>query len=384
MPTWARVQNPVPVSPSSRHSRSPSAPSPSQSSPAEGQRRLVQPWRPGGQRRSSSAPASRVPKRGQMAGSVHGSGQGPSSRVLGRKPVQQPKHWSPQCSHESASEQRLAPARGARQQRPWMMMRAASPQKQAAHEDRSSTPAPEPDAGRRPGRGGRGKTGSASSFTPPSRSTLWHLQAQSGAKQAAPAGGGRRSNAGPRSKSSSSGPTPSRQSLRCALSEASENVSAPHGSLSGLATCELSGWSTESLEQEAAHWAAAADDWLHDICGPATAQQSDRTMASELRKENEELRALAEKLSEQLFAVERRERWYQSTAHDLLAAEPGTASEAEDEHGQLARMQQSLRRELRECSQRLEEDEDCNANSSDHGEAGDVSRWAVPPRKVRA
>lgn len=59
-------------------------------------------------------------------------------------------------------------------------------------------------------------------------------------------------------------------------------------------------------------------------------QVSDCAMAFELQKENCELRALAQKLREQLAGSERRERWYRSTAEELLAIGEGSTSDAEE------------------------------------------------------
>lgn len=116
-------------------------------------------------------------------------------------------------------------------------------------------------------------------------------------------------------------------------------------------------------------------------------QQSERGMASKLRKENEELWALAEKLKQQLAAAERRERWYQSTAQELLAIDQDETSDAEE-----LRCEESLQLcrddalELESLHRRADRAmlEDRDAYLSDQGVDDDAACWALPPRNIWA
>jgi hypothetical protein len=58
-------------------------------------------------------------------------------------------------------------------------------------------------------------------------------------------------------------------------------------------------------------------------------QQCEQAMASELQKENCELRKLAQRLQEQLAAAEQRELGYQRSAEELLARKVGVACDSD-------------------------------------------------------
>lgn len=286
MPTWARVQSPISMSPSPR----PSATSPSQASPAETRRRAAQLWRTGGPKRPSSAPAVRSQQRGRAAESQ-------PSKTGGKQ------HWASQRSREAVAERGLAPASGGRQQRPWMAP-ALTPERGARDEAKSPY---------------YGKAANASSFTPPNRSSLRPLQGQSGAKHAASRVSGRRSDVGSRLKTADSTSIQRPVAGRVQRAPGSSTPGAPHTALLE----DPQGWRalSEFLDPDA--WQGPA---------PGSCQQDVPTSATshEMEQENSTLRALAEKLREQLAAAERREQWYQSTAHELMATGQSSASDAEE------------------------------------------------------
>lgn len=325
MPTWARGQSPTSTSPSPTESPFRGVPSPSLSSPAEVRRSSAlsqPPWFGGGQaqRRSSSAPAARAEQRGRAAEAQPSHGQSHSQRrLVNNRPVRQPQQWGGQRGHEaSCTEQRGVPANGGRQQRPWMMiqrMRSCQATSTERHlqddEEVTSPPARASGMGPRPGRGG------ATSFTPPARSTLRHLQGHSGAKQPAPPRNARKSNAAPRSKSSSSAAEVSRRPLAPRAS-GGKSANAPRQSQPVPAS-----WHHHQSVDPASppqHAAALGE----------SAEAAEQVTTSELQKENSELRALAQRLSEKLAAAERRERWYQSSAQELQAAGQGSPSDGEE------------------------------------------------------
>jgi len=343
MPTWARVQTPIPVSPSPRPS--PSAPSPSHASPQEVRRRSA--YTGGGAgargaRRTTSAPASRVTQHSQASDAQ--ASRSPASDAQpshshgpafksGHNLSQQPQAWFNQGSAENAIGQ-IALGSGDTQ---------------------------------RPVRGGHIKASNALSFTPPSRSTLRYLQGQSGAKQSAPSGGGPRSRTGPRSKSSTcASGAPKRPQTGVAASELKAaspgsparlgpqrrlfgagrpEISAPLTESSGVRDTALPEWSYLDARLDshatdmppemppASPWRPASGLESSDGVWSAAEQSqlSERGLASELQKENDALRALAGRLTEQLATSEWKARVYQSTAKELLASEKMVASETEED-----------------------------------------------------
>jgi len=160
--------------------------------------------------------------------------------------------------------------------------------------------------------------GGGASFTPPVRSTLRHLQGHSGAKQPAPARNARKNNAAPRSKSSSSVAEVSRRPLAPRAS-GGKSANAPRQSQPVPASWHHH----QSVDPVSPPQHPAAS-------GDSVKEAGDHVTTFELQKENGELRALAQRLSEKLAAAERRERWYQSSAQELQAAGQGSPSDGEE------------------------------------------------------
>lgn len=266
-----------------------------------------------------------------------------------------------------------------------MMMRAASADRHVSSEAQSAGRRPQSSGGADHKLGqGQAKAHPAASFTPPPRRISRPSQKHSGAKVSAPAAGGRKPGAGTRSKSTGASSAAAR---RPALGPGGQSP-------------------------EAAASAAGAP--------------SERATASELQKENSALRALAARLKEKLAAAERRERWYQSTAQELLAAEQGAASgRVESQGGDWVRWydshfdgsfhegdhdlaplhelaDQTRAQEINEtasehgkllgqCDLFLEDParryspedfEDHGLKSEERGDAGDAISWAMPPRRL--
>lgn len=160
---------------------------------------------------------------------------------------------------------------------------------------------------------------SAGGFTPPPRSALRRSQGHSGIKQSAPSGSGQRSGTGPglRCKQSTSALSAPRRPV--------PDTEPQHHNLPAAASCR------SGVPQPVLAGASSCDNCMpfDDLCAEHRLV-SDNAKASELQKENCELRALAQKLREQLAGSEQRERWYRSTAEDLLATGEGSASDAEE------------------------------------------------------